>query len=258
MFSIVTTIKNRKEHFQKTFVSLVTQETHLPYEIIIVDFASNDGFDTICADHIRSIQPLFSDSLVKIKRIYLDFDASFNSGKAKNLAYRFLDEKSDLMSFTDIDVFLSMNYHQFWLDKIDDKSFFSSRIQETTEHNSRRINPKINYGNMLVSKQSFGLVGGFDENNPTWGGDDDDITHRLKLSGLRELNPYNKFDAHHTSILHGDDLRLNNLENNHKSQEHAAEKFKKIRENQVIFNSSFLNFYETNRGAIKCEVIYGA
>lgn len=257
MFSIVTTIKNRKDHFQKTFTSLVTQETQIPYEIVIVDFASNDGFSDICSNHIESLRPLFSDSLTNIKRVNLEFDAPFNSGKAKNLAYNFLDDKSDIMSFTDIDVFLGMNYHQFWLDKIDDKSFFSSRIQETTEHNSRRINPKINYGNMIVSKQAFGLIGGFDENNPTWGGDDDDITHRLKLTGLRELNPYNKFDAHHTSIMHGDDLRLSNLEDDHKSQEHALNKFKRIRENKVIFNDNFLNFHKKNKDLIKCEVIYG-
>lgn len=255
-FSIIVTVKNRRDHFLKTFPSLVTQNQKQKYEIIYVDFASNDGFYDSLLKTVDNYRPLFSESLKEVKRVSLSFDVPFNSGKSKNLGS--LAAKGRWLSFSDVDVFLGMNYHRNWLSKLEEthKTFFTTRIQETTAQPSRRIRPWINYGNMIVDKNDFKSVGGFDENNPTWGGDDDDIAHRLKLTGLREINPANQYDAHHTTILHGDEDRLEFLESKERSERHSIEKFKKIYENSDPLCKSYLEFYNKNRDRINVESIY--
>jgi glycosyltransferase involved in cell wall biosynthesis len=258
VLSVVITVKNRNEHFTRTFASVATQEPGVPFEIVYVDFASEEDFGECLTKMIGQYRDLFSDSLVKIKRVVLEGKHPFNSGKAKNLAVPFLDPMSDVISFSDIDVFLGMDYHRHWASLVKKDVFYSSRVQETTSQSSRRLSPKINYGNMVVMRESFVNVGGFDEENPTWGGDDDDIIHRLKLSGLREINPHSFFDARHTSIVHGDDLRLPFLESHVRTSQNTQEKFKRIYEKTDPLNRSFLRFYNDNIERIRCEVSYGA
>lgn len=258
MLTVAITVKNRNSHFVRTFSSVVTQEPDAPFEIVYVDYASEEDFGSCLQEMIEQYRPLFSSSLVRIKRVVLEGNDPFNSGKAKNLAVPFLDPSTDVISFSDIDVFLGMDYHRYWLPLARRGVFYSSRVQETTTQPSRRLSPKINYGNMIVERESFVSVGGFDEENPTWGGDDDDIIHRLKLSGLREINPHSFFDARHTSIVHGDDLRLAFLESQTKTSQNTQEKFKRIYEKTSSLNRSFLRFYNDNIQRIRCEVAYGA
>lgn len=254
--SIITTVKNRLEHFKKVFPSLVTQNQNQNYEIIFVDYDSNDNFKEELEKHIECYKPLFSDKLKLIKRVYLNFEAPFNSGKAKNLGSVFSSSK--WLSFTDIDVFLSMNYHRHWLDVLNSSEniFFSSRVQETTERKSSRVSPRINYGNMIVKKDHFLEIGGFEEENLSWGGDDDDIIHRLKLLGLREINPHTYLDAEHITILHGDEERLTYLESKEKSKENTEKKFNKIYENKDFLCKSYLKFYNSKKESINVEEIF--
>lgn len=255
-FSIIVTIKNRKEHFLKTFSSLLTQQQPQNYEIIFVDYSSQDGFEHALKEQIQNYLPLVSDSLCLVKRIYLQKDFDFNSGRAKNIGAKF--SSSSLLSFTDADVFLGMNYHNHWLHILSytSNSFFVSRVQETTECNAHRISPKTNYGNMIISKNKFIEIGGYNENNTSWGGDDDDIIHRLKLKNLREINPHSVYDSLQTSILHDDELRTKFLENNEKSIELSKLKFEEIYKNSCPINSNFLSFYNENKSLIQVEKIY--
>jgi glycosyltransferase involved in cell wall biosynthesis len=255
-FSIVVTIKNRKEHFLKTFSSLVTQQQPWSYEVNFVDYGSQDDFgESLKKETVRYLD-LFSDSLKAINRIVIEDDVKFNSGKAKNIGFHF--SSGNFVSFSDADVFLGMDYHRHWIQLLtrNDKYFFSSRVQETTECSSRRVTPKTNYGNMIVTKSSFAAVGGFDENNPTWGGDDDDIIHRLKLYGLREINPHDVYESHHTSIIHNDELRIKFLESMEKNSEISKQKFEAIYNNSCFINPSFLSFYNDNKSLVKVERVY--
>lgn len=256
--SIITTVKNRLDHFKKVFPSLVTQNQNQNYEIIFVDYASNDNFKEELTHCIKYYKPLFSDKLKSIKRVFLDFDVPFNSGKAKNLGSVFSSSK--WLSFTDIDVFLSMNYHRHWLDFLNQSEniFFSSRVQETTEHKSSRVSPRINYGNMIVRSNNFLEIGGFDEENLSWGGDDDDIIHRLKLLGLREINPHTDLDAEHITILHGDEDRLTYLESKEKSKEITTKKINKIYKNKDFLCKSYLKFYNSKKENINVENAFTA
>lgn len=255
-FSIVVTIKNRKEHFLKTFSSLVTQHQPWSYEVNFVDYGSQDGFGESLKKETIRYQDLFSNSLKAINRVFIEEDIKFNSGKAKNIGSHF--SKGNFISFSDADVFLGMNYHRHWLQVLayNDSCFFSSRIQETTEHRAHRITPQTNYGNMIVARKNFDAVGGFDENNPTWGGDDDDIIHRLKLYGLREINPHDVYESQHTSIVHDDELRTKFLESTEKNSEISKQKFEAIYNNSSFVNPNFLSFYNDNKNLVKIESVY--
>jgi|GEM_PF-4992223 len=255
-FSVVVTIKNRKEHFLKTFSSLVTQQQPSAYEVIFVDYGSQDGFGESLKKEIVRYTDLFSNSLKAIERVSVEQDIRFNSGKAKNLGARFC--RGNFLSFSDADVFLGMDYHRHWLQVLsrNEKYFFSSRVQETTETRPHRVSSKTNYGNMIVSKFDFFEVGGFNENNPTWGGDDDDIIHRLKLYGLREINPHDVYESHHTSIVHDDELRTKFLESSEKNSEISKQKFEAIYNNSCFVNPNFLSFYEENKNLVTVERIY--
>lgn len=257
-FSLVVTVKNRRDHFLKTFSSMVTQLQPQKYELVFVDFDSNDDFEKLLRNTVVSHRELFSKSLVKIKRIFLEFSCPFNSGKAKNLGSKFCDSK--WISFSDVDVFLGMGYHGSWMQILEncDSSFLSTRVQETTEQKSKRVERNVNYGNMIVEKKHFVEVGGFDENNLTWGGDDDDIIHRLKLLGLREINPHNVYEAQHITMIHGDEERLQYLEDANRSDDLTRDKFTKIYSNKNIKNDSYLKFYEKNVDGIGLEVLYDA
>ena len=255
-FSLIITVKDRKEHFLKTFSSLITQEQQYKYEIVFVDYASQDGFGELLQKQIELYQDLFSDSLTCIKRVHLKKDFKFNSAIAKNIGAHF--SNNDVLSFSDVDVFIGMSYHRYWLDtlKLSDNSFVSSRIQETKEYSSKRLSPKINYGNIIVHRKHFFDIGGFNEENITWGGDDDDVIHRLKLNKLREINPISKYHAHQTSILHDDSLRIDPTYKT--NVEYTKKKMKIIYDNKIAKNNNFLLFYQNNKSIIEMKKIYNA
>ena len=134
-----------------------------------------------------------------------------------------------------------MTYVDFWSDKVkENKSFAATRTQDTRASAPSRLSPEINYGNFVVHSRDYFTVNGFDESIGHYGGDDDDIYHRLKLSGLREINPYDSNEARQYSILHGDEERLLELEKPQRIKQKEA--FNEIYNNIDFFakNSNFL------------------
>ena len=210
--SLVITVKNRLNQFLQTFPSAISQYG-VDYELIYVNFHSNDKFE----DHLRSEvafrEPMFSPNLKCIKQVKLLEDLKFSPRKSKNMSVLYTNPNSKVLAFSDADVFISSNYLHYWSKKVIlNKSFVATRVQDTMASIPRRIKKEVNYGNFLVSKKDFIDVRGLDESIKHYGGDDDDIYHRLKLKGLREINPYDAVEARNYSILHGDDLRLDNFE----------------------------------------------
>jgi len=208
--NLIVTIKNRVQHFIQTFPSLVTQYG-ASYDIILVDFGSNDNFLEKLKEEIECRNVMFSPYLKNIICISKLDDVKFNPRCAKNLgAFCAVncESKGNIFAFSDVDTFLGMDYISYWSNKITpSKSFFVTRQQESMASLPRRLSPEINYGNIIVYKSDFLEVNGWDESVSHYGGDDDDLFHRLKLKGLREINPVLPVDAKQYSILHGDELR---------------------------------------------------
>tara|TARA_R110002110_G_scaffold338308_4_gene548767 strand:+ start:442 stop:1224 length:783 start_codon:yes stop_codon:yes gene_type:complete len=232
--SLIVTVKNRLNQFLQTFPSAISQYG-VDYELIYVNFHSNDKFE----DHLRSEasfrEPMFSPYLKRIKQVKLLEDLKFSPRKSKNMSIPYTDPSSKVLAFSDADVFISSNYLHYWSKKvIIYKSFVATRVQDSMASIPSRIKKEINYGNFLVSKKDFIDVRGLDESIKHYGGDDDDIYHRLKLKGLREINPYNAVEARNYSILHGDELRLGNFEVSERGDTKSA--FERI-----YYNRSYLS-----------------
>ena len=75
--SLITTVKNRLNHFLQPFPSAISQYG-VDYELIYVNFHSNDGFE----DHLRSEcsfrEPMFSPNLKGVKQVKLLEDLNFS------------------------------------------------------------------------------------------------------------------------------------------------------------------------------------
>ena len=225
----------------------------MPYNIVLVNFHSNDNFEETLKREAKFRRDSFSPYLKSIRHIKLLKDFKFNVRKARNLGAAFCRGPESVLCFSDIDVFLGMTYISHWSSKVKEGvSFVTTRIQDSHAANPRRLCPEINYGNFLVHANDFFKINGFNENKNYCGGEDDGVFHRLKLLGLRELNPHDEIEAQQYSIIHGSDLRI---------QERADpdEEFKKIFNisEYYVENSNFLD-----KGYIKKivreETIYGA
>ena len=236
--SLIVTIKNRVQHFIQTFPSMVTQYG-IPYELTLVDFHSEDGFGPVLIAEARMRQMMFSPFLERIKCLHVGKSLKFNSGKAKNLGAAFATMGTELLAFSDVDTFLSMDYLHHSLSKLDPPhlSFYCTRLAGTKFFRSQRLLPEINYGNMVIPCEAYHLLGGHDESNQTWGGDEDELIHRMKLAGLIEINPKTPIDARQYSILHDDELRKQELEDD--STTPPEEKIKWTESAETPFNRNF-------------------
>jgi hypothetical protein len=215
----------------------------LDYELWIVDYHSNDDLQKHLTEQINfRKEDAFSPNLQRIVCIDLLQNLKFSLKKARNMAVSYC-EQDDIIAFSDVDVFVGMDYLSHWAPMVTPgKTFVTTRWKETKAAPSRRIEPEINYGNYLVSAKDFIKVRGMEESFAWWGGDDDDIFHRLKLSGLQEINPYNARESRQFSIIHGDELRLNMLEDATRCD--SEEMFEKIYSNTDRIQSNESKFLD--------------
>jgi len=226
--SLIVTAKNRVDHFIQVFPSLITQYG-IDYELIIVDFASSDPLEKELFSEVNKRKIMFSLYLQKICYVKLMDDLKFNPRKAKNLGARYAH--NPIFAFSDIDTFLGIDYLYCGSANIElHKSFFVTRQQDTMASLPCRLKKEINYGNIMVFGDDFYRVRGFDESVASYGGDDDDLCHRLKLKGLREINPLNFLDAKQYSILHDDELRTSLMEDSNRGN--TEKKFEQIYRNK--------------------------
>ncbi len=233
--TIVITVKNRLEHFLKTFPFNVTQ-VGIDYRLVYVDYDSEDNFSEHLIKEIENKKDIFSRNLLEIRLVKLNKKARYDIRRAKNLGAYYASRYSSILLISDADTMLGMDYTKKWCSYITPgETFVTNRIQESMAQLPRRIKQEVNYGNIIVATQDFDSVLGYDETNVGWGGDDDDLFHRLKLAGLREINPYSFDDASQYSIMHSDELRFKDTENPNMERPDSAETakaFKKIYSNK--------------------------
>tara|TARA_Y100000310_G_C20579722_1_gene762345 strand:- start:229 stop:1002 length:774 start_codon:yes stop_codon:yes gene_type:complete len=255
MFKLIITIKNRLNHFLKTFPFMVSQYGS-PYELVLVNFHSNDNFEEALKSECEFRKDTFSPYLQKIRQVKLLEDLKFNPRKARNLGAAYCKDENTIFFFSDADTFLGMTYVSFWHDKIKKgETFVVTRRQESRANLPCRIEPEINYGNFIVHSSDYYSVNGFDERYGHYGGDDDDIYHRLKLLGLKEINPYDRIEARQYSILHDDELRLSQMEVT--SRIDNKKEFERIYNNTNCFvnDNKFINIDRIKNISME-EVIY--
>ena len=255
MIRLIVTVKNRLSHFLQTFPFMISQYGE-KYELVIVNYYSNDNLEEELSKEIEKRQETLSPYLNKIIYIKLLEDLKFNLKKARNLAASYFDNEESIFAFSDADVFLGMTYLDYWSKKVNkNKTFVATRIQDTRASYPHRIKPEINAGNFLVNSKDFFKIQGHDENMSKYGGGDDDLFHRLKLTGLREINPYDEKESMQYSIIHGDELRLKDLEIPERVKK--EETFEKIYANKAYclkHNNFIRKGYSSNISTM--EVLY--
>jgi len=249
--SLIIGIKNRVNHFIQTFPSMITQYGS-DYSIVFSDFGSQDNFLSRLKDEVASREEMFSPYLKEIRCISLTQDLKFNPRKAKNMGAAYCRDDSSIFAFSDVDTFLSMDYLSYWADKIEEgKSFFVTRQQDSKASLPCRLSPEINYGNVMVYKKDIIEINGWDESINYYGGDDDDFFHRLKLKGLREINPISSVDAKQYSILHGDELRTHFMSQTERPNK--EKEFERIYGNNV-YNKSICDYLDLSNVAEMVEL----
>ena len=211
--TIAVTVKNRLEHFLKTFPFNISQ-VGCKYRLLYIDFDSEDDFKNVLLETVKNFTDIFSKDLIQIKLVELKTKEKYDITRAKNLAAVYASKESDIIIINDADTILGMDYVKKWSSlTVPNKTFVTNRIQENRAQYPKRISPEVNYGNVIVSSKDFFDVSGYDEFYTGWGGDDDDFFHRLKLKGLREINPYSLDDSSQYSIMHSDELRFKDIVN---------------------------------------------
>ena len=242
--TIVVTVKNRLEHFLKTFPFNVSQ-IGCEYRLLYVDFDSEDDFKNVLLKTTKDFADMFSKDLLQIKLVELKTKEKYDIRRAKNLGVAYASKASDVLIINDADTILGMDYVKKWSSLVvANKTFVTNRIQENRAQYPKRISPEVNYGNVVVSSKDFFDVSGYDEFYTGWGGDDDDLFHRLKLKGLREINPHSVDDASQYSIIHSDELRFKDIANpdvNKKTTDNVKAAHNRIYSNKLRLKSQLSN-----------------
>ena len=165
----------------------------------------------------------------------MNTNKTFNAAKARNLGASLCQNQDTLLAFSDVDTFLSMQFLSRWASLVhQNQTFVVTRIQESRPVLPTRLAAEVNYGNFVVHADDFFAIGGFDETREVWGGEDDAVFHRLKLSGLREINPESAVAAGQYSLLHHDTMR------NQKPEDYDQEaEFEKIYANRQIMSHKY-------------------
>ena len=154
---IIVTIKNRLNHFLKTFPFMVSQYGCV-YDLVLVDFHSNDDLQEHLFREVDFRKDTFSPYLDRIRCVKLLEDFKFNPRKARNLGASYYLGEDVVFVFSDADVFLGMTYVDYWSQVVKEKrSFVATRVQDTKASfltskvpGPSRVMPEINYGNFLI------------------------------------------------------------------------------------------------------------
>ncbi|MFA6427542.1 MAG: glycosyltransferase [Candidatus Magasanikbacteria bacterium] len=206
--SLIVTIKNRVEHWNKSMPTLISQQG-VDYELLLVDYYSEDDFSEQLEDFIHNGKKDFSPWLKQITIVRLKENKKFNSCKAKNLGVRHMRVESEIIAFSDVDTLLREDYLNYWISKIKD---IKTNFVVTRAAIDRRVSTEVNYGNMFVPKNLYVNVKGHNEDIQGYGGDDDEFIHRLHNVGGVEINSVTAAEARQYSILHGQEQRTKYLE----------------------------------------------
>lgn len=178
MLSLITTCKNRLPHLKQTLPVMLQQPRA---EVIVVDYGCEQG----TAAWVKEHHP-------QAKLVQINDDPVFCLARARNMGAKIASHET--LCFIDADVFLNLEFAR-WLEFNQVSNFFylypDPKAVELV-------------GFLIVAREHFFKVGGYDEAFTGWGGEDTDLYERLAMTGLSESPvPVDSI----TSISHGDELR---------------------------------------------------
>lgn len=152
--SIITTCKGRLAHLRQTLPLMVAQGEDC--EVVVVDYNCPDGTAAWVADHFPQVK------LVQVRN-----EAAFHVARARNLGAQ--AAQAPWLMFADADILLSPGFAAQMRPLLAPGCYY--RPAPVTSDT---------WGSLLVSRAAFVAVGGYDEVLSDWGGEDDDLYHRLE------------------------------------------------------------------------------
>lgn len=192
MVSLVIPAKNEGSHIQNTIKSAFQVKTNYPFEIVVVDDASNDG----CCDFLTSVEDLPQLKLIRSKGVGV--------ARARNIGAR--NSLGQYLIFCDAHVF----FEDFWMEGLI-QPILNGLADGTTPGIADTTMPNIpGYGQTLnenlevvwhldkitlsptailpggcfaISRDVFFDIGGFDSSFQVWGLEDIDISIKMWLFG---------------------------------------------------------------------------
>jgi glycosyltransferase involved in cell wall biosynthesis len=175
--AFITVSKGRLHHIRQTLPLIVAQR---PAEIIVVDYGCPQQTGAWVAE---------SHPTARVVRV--DDDAGFCLARARNIGARHC--RSPWLFFIDADVEVKPGLVEWASQKASPTHYYVVAGQ-----------PKELAGTVLVHRQAFKSVFGYDEVFRGWGGEDFDLYHRLTSAGFCRSN----LPALLAPVLHEDAERV--------------------------------------------------
>ena len=191
--SIVIATKDRASYVQRTIASLVAQEAHPGFEVIVVDNASTD-------DTANIVRAAGDDVPFPLRYVY---EPVPNRGKARNRGVA--RAKSDLILFVDDDVWLPPNFVRAHADAhaAGKNAAISGPIINVPSYDERPRPTPFHFSNAFfctcnvsLPKARFDAAGGFDEDFELYGWEDTELGLRLREGGLERAFAWDAYLYH--------------------------------------------------------------
>jgi len=150
-------------------------------EVIVVDYGCEQGTAAWVKEHHPAA-----------KLVQVNDDPVFCAARARNMGAR--NASHEMLCFVDADVLLHLDLVN-WLESNQEPNRFYL-YPDRTEHEL--------FGFLIVAREHFLKVDGYDEGFRGWGGEDRDLYERLARIGLSRSSVPNESMS---AISHGDELR---------------------------------------------------
>ncbi len=226
--SFCTTCKDRLEFLKKTLpANLEACKDYPNVEFVILDYDCPKG----TAEWVKSTFPdEIHSGRIRVARHEPAPD--FKMSHAKNMAHRLAT--GDILVNLDADNLLTPGTAE-WLNREFHKNFNvivrPSRLATALLNHSGLLECAGLYGRIAMSGEMFKKVRGYNEERYNgYGGDDEDILNRVRLTGTKHISPPIGFYG--TSLPHSDELRVE-----HMSAEDVARSASKIESNNRSLSS---------------------
>jgi len=200
MIVFCTTCKGRTQHLELTLAQNIRDNPEQYAKFIVLDYNSEDSL----ADFIQNN---FQEELHSGKLIFYQFkeQTSFKMAHAKNMAHRLgILEGAEILVNLDADNYTGKGFANFIKNKFDEYGNEIYLWAKMIKKGENRL-PRGISGRIVVSKNAFLNVGGYDEKYNTYSPDDKDFNARLARVGYNGIQIENEYLR---AILHNDKMRF--------------------------------------------------
>lgn len=210
--SFCITSMNRLSHVKKTLIRNIEHNLSYPdVEFVLLDYNSSDGLESWVRD---TCQKYMESGVLKYHRTTKP--RHFHMAHAKNMAHGLAT--GDILCSLDADNFTNKHF-AFFINFIHEKNKDCVGVSAWGNHKKSRLSDFG--GRIVISRENFKRVGGYDENFIGWGYEDLDFKQRAVDLGLKMVSvPLYFLDC----IRHDDALRerhmpLSKVESNLRNRE---------------------------------------